>query len=103
VKKKIAGEHFEGLQFITKLLTPPGKERAVPLIEEVGGGVAGGQETTSKCVPFLLADHSDFVCDNFSIDQLPSATTSSAPSTAHGYGFGNTRTDIFATLKVLTS
>ncbi len=36
VPKEMAGQHFEGLEMLTNLLTPKGSRSAKPLVEDTG-------------------------------------------------------------------
>lgn len=90
VAKETAGEHFEGLQFLTNLLAPKGSQSAKPLVEEVTVSSSADAEDIDE-------DEEEF---DWQIEQkVFQETPEEQLAQMHTYGFGNQRAGVFTRLQ----
>ena len=85
--KVVQGEHFNGLDMLTQLLTPKGDTNLKNRVEELNEGEEGEEEEDE--------DDEEEVIDWYIDQNLPNEekmTTGKRDSATHGYGFGFSET-----------
>ncbi|CAL9704431.1 unnamed protein product [Knipowitschia caucasica] len=90
VAKETPGEHFEGLDLLTSLLTPKGSQSVKPLIEEVDVSSSVGEDEEEEEEEEFDWQIEQQVYQETPVEQL---------ARMHRYGFGNQRTGVFSRLQ----
>ncbi|KAG7214580.1 hypothetical protein INR49_022974 [Caranx melampygus] len=91
VPKETAGEHFEGLQMLTSLLTPKGSRSAQPLVEDLSKGCSESTGDDGE------DEEEEF---DWQVEQEVYTESSAEELRAlQKYGFGNQRSGVFARLQ----
>uniref|UniRef100_A0A671SIJ8 Protein SHQ1 homolog n=1 Tax=Sinocyclocheilus anshuiensis TaxID=1608454 RepID=A0A671SIJ8_9TELE len=84
VPKETAGEHFEGLEMLTSLLTPKGSRSAKQLVEDTEACGGGCEEEDEE-------EEFDWQIEQEVYTETPAETLKEY----HNYGFGNLRSGVF--------
>ena len=97
--KKIRGQHFEGLDMLTKLLTPPGKDNLDGKVEELSEDVADEAGAASDEMPEEDDDDIDWYFEQSMPDEKEEKIELLTVSTEDfGYGFNFSKTGVFKNL-----